>query len=83
MGVAFVGQHLATLVTLSPGNDRKFPSLTAWRRVDFTGNPTVQWSYSMSFFVDGRSYALRWYSVERVGEALVGTRVVVGACVGD
>jgi hypothetical protein len=29
--------------------------------------------------VDGRSYALRWYSVDRVGVALVVARAVVGA----
>ena len=83
VGVAFVGQCLATLATLRPGNDQKFPALTARRREDFTGNPMVQWRYSMSFFVDGRSYALQWYSVERVGGALVGERVVVEARVGD
>ena len=35
----------------------------------------------MRFLVDGRSYALRWYSVDRVGVALVVARAVVGACV--
>jgi hypothetical protein len=29
--------------------------------------------------VDGRSYALRWYSVDHVGVALVEARAVVGA----
>ncbi len=29
--------------------------------------------------MDGRSYALRWYSVDRVGVALVVARAVVGA----
>jgi hypothetical protein len=33
----------------------------------------------MRFLVDGRSYALRWYSVDCVGVALVVARAVVGA----
>ena len=33
----------------------------------------------MRFLVDGRLYALRWYSVDRVGVALVVARAVVGA----
>jgi hypothetical protein len=33
----------------------------------------------MRFLVDGRSYALRCYSVDRVGVALVVARAVVGA----
>ena len=83
MGVAFVGQYLSTFATLRPGNDRKFPALTARRRVELTGNPMVPWRYSMSFFVDGKLYVLRWYSVERVGWALVELRAVDGVCVGD
>ncbi len=31
--------------------------------------------------MDGRLYALRWYSVDRVGVALGVARAVVGACV--
>ena len=31
--------------------------------------------------MDGRLYALRWYSVDCVGVALVVARAVVGACV--
>ena len=50
VGVAFVGQYLATLAALRPGNDWKFPALTAWRREDLTGDPMVQWRYSISFF---------------------------------
>ncbi len=33
----------------------------------------------MRFLVDGRLYALRWYSVDRVGVALVVAQAVVGA----
>ncbi len=29
--------------------------------------------------MDGRSYALRWYSVDRIGVALVVARAVIGA----
>ncbi len=29
--------------------------------------------------MDGRSYALRWYSVDRIGVAIVVARAVVGA----
>ena len=83
VGVAFVGQYLAALAALSPGNDWKFPDLTAQRREDLTCNLMVQWRYSIRFFVDGRSYALQWYSVERVGWAIVVERAVVGICVGD
>jgi hypothetical protein len=53
--VALVGQYLETLVAVRPGNDRKFPFLTARRNVDLTGDPTVAWRYSMRFLVDGRS----------------------------
>ena len=56
VGVAFIGQYLATLSALRPGNERKLPALTARRNVDLTGDPTVQCRYSMRFFVDGRSY---------------------------
>ncbi len=41
VGVAFVGQHRATLSVLMPGNERKLPTLTARRNVDLTGDPTV------------------------------------------
>ena len=37
----------------------------------------------MSFFVHGRLYALRWYSVEQVGWALVEERAVDGVYVGE
>jgi hypothetical protein len=47
--------------------------------VDLTGNPTVKCRYSMRFLVDGRLYALRWYSVDRIGMALGVARAVVGA----
>ena len=53
--VALVGQYLETLVAVRPGNDRKFPFLTARRTVDLTGDPTVAWRYSTRFFVDGKS----------------------------
>jgi hypothetical protein len=82
VGVALVGKYLATLSTIRPGNDRKFPHLTARRREDLTGDPIVQCRYSMRFFVDGKSYALQWYSVERVGGMPVGDQVVGGARVG-
>ena len=48
VGVAFAGKYRDTFVTVNPGNDLKFPFLTAWRNCDLTGNPTVQWIYSMS-----------------------------------
>ena len=83
LGVAFVVQYLSTFATLRPGNDWKFPALTACRRVDLTGNLMVPWRYSMNFLVDGRSYALRWYSVERIIWALVEEQAVDGFCVGD
>ena len=63
---------------LRPGNEKKLPALTARRNVDLTSDPTVQCRYSMSFFVDGRLYALQWYSVEPVGGAPVGEQAVVG-----
>ena len=75
MGVAFVGQYLATLLALSPGNDRKLPALTAQRNVDLTGDTTVQCRYLMRFLVDGRSYAWRWYLVDLCGGLLVAGRV--------
>ena len=53
--VALVGQYLETLVAVRPGNERKFPFLTARRNVDLTGDPTVALRYSMRFLVDGRS----------------------------
>ena len=59
MGVAFVGKYLAMLLALRPGNERKLPTLPARKNVDLTGKPTVQWRYSMSFFVDGRLYYWR------------------------
>ena len=87
MGVAFVGQYLATFLTLSPGNEQKLPALTAWRNVDLTGDPTVQCRYSMRFLVIGRSYAWRWYLVDRCGRLLVADQVggadSIGVCVGD
>jgi len=88
VGVAFVGQYLATFSTLSPGNERKLPALTARRNVDLTGDPTVQCRYSMRFLVDGRSYAWRWYSVDRCGGLLVvagrvGGADSIGVCVSD
>jgi hypothetical protein len=42
VAVAFVGQYLATLSTLRPGKDLKFPALTAVRKVLFVGEPTQQ-----------------------------------------
>ena len=80
MGVAFVGQYLAMFLALSPRNEQKLPALTACRDVDLTGDPTVQCRYSMRFFVDGRSYAWRWYSVDCCGGILV-TGQVAGAVV--
>ena len=65
VGVAFSGQYLDTFATVNPGNDLKFPFLTAWRNCDLTGGPTVQWIYSMSLRVYGRSNAHLWYSVGR------------------
>jgi hypothetical protein len=80
VGVALVGQYLATFWMLSPGNERKLPALTALRNVDLTGDPTVQCRYSMRFLVDGRSYARRWYSVDWCGGLLVA--VCEGGAVG-
>ena len=59
---------------MRPGNDLKLPFLTALRRLAFTGDPTVQCSYSISARVDGRLYAFRWYSVKRVMGVPVGGR---------
>ena len=66
MASALSGQYRTTFSTVRPGNDLKLPFLTALRRVDLAGEPTVQWRYSMSARVGGRSYAICWYSVERV-----------------
>ena len=63
VGIAFAGQYRDTFATVNPGNDLKFPCLTAWRNCDLTGDPTVQWIYLISLCVDGRSYARRGYSV--------------------
>jgi len=75
VGVAFIGQYLATFLTLSPRNEQKLPALTAWMNVDLTGDPTVQCRYSMRFLVNGRSYAWRWYLVDQCGGLLVAGQV--------
>ncbi len=50
------------------------------RKHDLVGDPSVAWWYWMSAPTLGRSYALRWKVIERVGVVVV-IEVVVGGIV--
>ena len=47
------------------------------RKQDLVGDPSVAWWYRMSAPTLGRSYALRWKVIERVGVVVV-IEVVMG-----
>ena len=59
MDVTEVGQYLATLAKVRPGQEAKLPALMAASHVDLTGKPAAAWGYRTIAPTLGRLIALQ------------------------